>query len=154
MKKWILIGLGAAVVIVAVVVFVGLSNLGPIIKSAVNTYGPKITKTELRVADVGVSILSAEAKIKNFFLGNPQGFKNDRAVQVGSIYVNVNEKSLTSNPIIIDRIEVKSPEISYEKKGKTDNFQSILSNVNKATASENSSTTSSQDKGGVYLPRT
>lgn len=146
MKKWIFIGLGAIIVIVAVVVFVGLSNLGPIIKKAVNTYGPKITKTELHVADVGVSILSAEAKINNFFLGNPKGFKTPSAVQVGTVFVNVDEKSLTNNPIIIDRIEVKNPEITYEKKGKTDNFQSILKNVNKATASEKSSTTSTQEQ--------
>lgn len=146
MKKWIFIGLGAIVVIVAVVVFLGLSNLGPIIKKAVNTYGPKITKTELHVADVGVSILSAEAKIKNFFLGNPEGFKTPSAVQVGAVFVNIEEKSLAGNPIIIDRIEVKSPEITYEKKGKTDNFQSILNNVNKATAFEKSSTTASEDK--------
>ena len=147
MKKWIFIGLGAIIVVVAVVIFVGLSNLGPIIKKAVNTYGPKITKTELRVDDVGISILSAEAKIKDFFLGNPKGFKTPSAVQVGTVYVNVDEKSLASNPIIIDRIEVKSPEITYEKQGRTDNFQSILNNVNKATASEKSSTKSSQDQG-------
>lgn len=147
MKKWIFIGLGALVVIVAVVVFVGLSNLGPIIKKAVNTYGPEITKTELHVADVSVSILSAEAKINDFFLGNPKGFKTPSAVQVGSVFVNVNEKTLAGNPIIIDQIKVKNPEISYEKKDKTDNFQSILNNVNKATASEKSATTSSQDKG-------
>lgn len=146
MKKWIIIGLGAIVIIVAVVVFVGLSNLGPIIKQAVNTYGPKITKTELHVSDVGVSILSAEAKIKNFFLGNPKGFKTPSAVKVGAVFVNVEEKSLAGNPIIIDRIEVKSPEITYEKKGKTDNFQSILNNVNKATASGKSSTTASEDQ--------
>ena len=146
MKKWIFIGLGAVVVIVAVVVFVGLSNLGPIIKKAVNTYGPEITKTELHVADVSVSILSAEVEINNFFLGNPKGFKTPSAVKVGSVFVNVNEKTLTGNPIIIDQIKVKSPEISYEKKGKIDNFHSILNNVNKASASDKRSTTSSQDK--------
>ena len=147
MKKWIFIGLGAIVVIISVVVFVGLSNLGPIIKKAVNTYGPEITKTELHVADVSVSILSAEAKINDFFLGNPKGFKSPSAVQVGAVFVNVNEKTLTGNPIIIDQIKVKSPEISYEKKGKIDNFHSILNNVNKATVSEKSPTKSSQDKG-------
>jgi hypothetical protein len=147
MKKLIFIGLGAIVIIVAVVVFVGLSNLGPIIKKAVNTYGPKITKTELHVADVGVSILSTEAKISDFFLGNPKGFKTPSAAKVSAIYVNVDEKSLTKNPIIIDRIEVNSPEINYEKKGKVDNFQSILNNVNKVTASEKSSKKSSQDQG-------
>lgn len=56
MKKWIFIGLGVIVVVIAAVVIVGLSNLGPIIKHAVNTYGPKITKTQLSVDDVGVSI--------------------------------------------------------------------------------------------------
>jgi uncharacterized protein involved in outer membrane biogenesis len=146
MKKWIFIGLAAGVVIVAVVLFVGLSNLGPIIKKAVNTYGPEITGTETHVADVSVSILSAEAKINDFFLGNPKGFKTPSAVQVDSVFVNVDEKTLVGNPIIIDQIKVKSPQISYEKKGKIDNFQSILDHVNKATAFEKSATTSSKDK--------
>ncbi len=67
MKKWIYIGIGAIVVVIAIIIF-GLSNLGPIIKQAVNSYGPEITKTELHVDDVGISIFSAEAKIKRFFV--------------------------------------------------------------------------------------
>lgn len=148
MKKWIFIGLGAIIVIVVVVVFVGLSNLGPIIKKAVNTYGPKITKTELHVADVDVSILSAEAKIKSFFLGNPKGFKSPSAMKVGSVFVNVDEKSLTGDPIIIDRVEVKKPEINYEKIGKTDNFNTILNNVKQSVASDKKSTDSGKDESG------
>ena len=135
MKKWIYIGIGAIVVIIVVIV-IGLSNLGPIIKRAVNSYGPEITKTELHVADVSVSIFSGEAKIKNFFLGNPAGFKTPSAMKVGSVLVKVNEKSLTSNPIIVDRIEVISPEITYEKKGAMDNFHTILNNITKMSNSE------------------
>ncbi|MGD9046061.1 MAG: hypothetical protein PVG06_20290 [Desulfobacterales bacterium] len=131
MKKWIFIGLGAIIVILIVVVVVGISKLGPIIKMAVNTYGPKITDTELRVDDVGISIFSAEAKLKKFFLGNPQGFKSPSAMKVGSIYVDVDEGSITQNPIIINRVEIAGPEITYEKRGGTDNFKSILNNVQK-----------------------
>ena len=69
MKKWIFIGLGAIVVLIIVVVVVGVSKLGPLVKMAVNKYGPKITGTELRVDDVGISIFSAEAKLKAFFPG-------------------------------------------------------------------------------------
>ena len=148
MKKWIFIGLGAIIVIAVVVVYVGLSNLGPIIKKAINTYGPKITKTELHVADVGVSILSAEAEVEAFFLGNPQGFKSPSAMKVGSVFVNVDEKSLTGNTIIIERVEVKKPEIYYEKKGKTDNFKALLNNVKKSAASEKKSTDAGKEKGG------
>ena len=131
MKKWIFIGLGAIIVLLIVVVVVGISKLGPIVKMAVNTYGPKITDTELHVDDVGISIFSAEAKLKKFFLGNPKGFKSPSAVQVGSVYVDVDEGSITKDPIIINRVEVVGPEITYEKRGKTDNFKSILNNVQK-----------------------
>lgn len=131
MKKWILIGLGAIVVILIVVVVVGLSKLGPIVKTAVNTYGPKITDTELRVDDVGISLFSAEAKLKKFFIGNPKGFKSESAMKVGSVYVDVDEGSLTKDTIVIQKVEVVGPEITYEKKGKTDNFQALLANVQK-----------------------
>jgi hypothetical protein len=111
-KKWILIGCGAIVVILIVVVVVGLSKLGPIVKLAVNTYGPKITGTELKVGDVGISLFSGEAKLKNFFLGNPKGFKSSSAMKIGSIDVGVDKGSLAKNPIIFQKIEVIGPEIT------------------------------------------
>jgi hypothetical protein len=146
MKKWIYIGVGAIVVIIAVIIL-GLSNLGPIIKRAVNSYGPKITETELHVADVSVSIFSGEAKIKNFFLGNPAGFKTPDAMKVGSVFVKVDEKSLTGNTIVVDRIEVVSPEITYEKKGEIDNFHTILNNIEKNSNTEKRSKQESGKEG-------
>ncbi len=130
MKKLVLFG-GVLVVVVAAVVFFGLSNLGPIIKKAVNTYGPEITKTSVRLGDAGVSLFSGEAKLSDFQLGNPKGFNTPQAMKVGSIYVDVDEKSLTANPIVIDRIEVLAPEITYERSGRDDNFKALLRNVKK-----------------------
>ncbi len=138
MKKWIFIGGGLVVIIVAVLV-IGLSKLDRIIKSAVNTYGPGITKTEVRLDDVGVSLFSGEAKLKNFYLGNPKGFKSPQAMNVQAIYLDVNERSITSDTVMIDRIEVVGPEITYEKKSTTDNFKTILNNVKSTAAAGKSS---------------
>jgi uncharacterized protein involved in outer membrane biogenesis len=146
MKKWLVVG-GAVVVIVVVLVVVGLSNLGPIIKKAVNSYGPRITKTEVRVGDVSVAMFSAEAKLKDFFLGNPEGFKSPQAMKVGSIHVDVDEGSLTKDTIIIDRIAVVAPEITYEKTRGTDNFKTILDNVQKAVGAETTGKTQTEKKG-------
>jgi hypothetical protein len=129
MKKWIFIGLGAIVVILIVVV--GLSKLGPIVKMAVNTHGPKITGTEVKVDDVGISLFSGEAKLEKLFIGNPIGFKSPSAMKVGSVYVEVDEGSLAKNTIVIKKIEVVGPEITYEKRGNTDNFKALLANVQK-----------------------
>lgn len=146
MKKWIYIGIGAIVVVIAIIIF-GLSNLGPIIKHAVNSYGPKITKTELHVEDVGVSIFSAEAQIKQFFLGNPAGFKTPSAMKVSSVLVNIDEKSLSGNTIVVDRIEVITPEITYEKIGKNDNFNTILKNITKTSDAEKPSKQEPEKEG-------
>jgi uncharacterized protein involved in outer membrane biogenesis len=114
---------------------------------AVNKYGPKITGTELRVDDVGISIFSAEAKLKKFFLGNPTGFKSPSAMKVGSIYVDVDEGTITKDTIIINRVEVAGPEITYEKRGKSDNFKSILNNVQK-NVPKGETAKKEPDKGG------
>lgn len=147
MKKWIFIGIGGIVVVIIAVIILALSNLGPIIKRAVNSYGPKITKTELHVGDVSVSIFSGQAKVKKFFLGNPVGFKTPSAMKVGSVLVKVDKKSLTSNTIVVDRIEVISPEITYEKEGNTDNFHTILNNIEKISKSEKQSKQAPGKKG-------
>ncbi len=140
MKKIAIIG-GVVVVLVIIFLVVGLSNLGPIIKTAVNKYGPQITKTEVSLRDVAISILSGEAGLKDFRLGNPKGFKSPYAISVGKISVDVDEKSLTEDTIIIDKIEVIAPKIIYERAFKSDNFQSLLQNLQGTATAEKKAAT-------------
>ncbi len=145
-KKWLIISAAVFVVVIVLDLF-GLSKIGPLIKTVVNTHGPQITKTDVRLGDVSVSIFSGEAKLKDFLLGNPKGFNAPQAMKVGSIYVNVDEKSLTKDTIVIDKIEVVRPEMTYEKAGGTDNFQTILNNVKSATGSATTAKKPPGEKG-------
>ena len=133
MKKKVMIGIAVVIIIIAGLLVAVLSHLGSIIKTGVNTYGPGITKTEVRLSDVDISLFSGRAEIRGFYLGNPGTFTQPKALGVESIYVDVDEKSLTSDPIIIEKIEVNSPDITYEKRGGTDNFQTILNNIKEST---------------------
>jgi len=147
MKKWIIIG-GAFVAAIIIFLVVVVSNIGPIIKKAVNTYGPGITKTAVRLGDVGVSLFTGEAKLKDFHLGNPKGFKSPEAMSVASIYVGLDKKTLTKDIIVIDKIEVIRPEITYEKQGGTDNFKAILDNVKKTTDKGEPATKQTEKESG------
>lgn len=100
-------------------------RLDGLITKAVNTYGPEITGTEVRVDDVRVSFLSGKATIKNFIVGNPKGFRSPRAMKVASVSVSLELTSLPSDTIIIRRLEIAEPDITYEKRGGTDNFKTI-----------------------------
>jgi flagellar hook-basal body complex protein FliE len=68
-------------------------------------------------------------------------------MKVGSVFVNVDEGSLKSDTIVIDSIEVKGPEITYEKRGKTDNFKQLLKNVTKSASSEKGSKNEAEEQG-------
>jgi len=131
MKKW-LVGFVCVVLFVVIVLMLAIFNLGTIVKSAVNTYGPEITKTQMQVDKADVSVFQAQAGLENFVLGNPEGFSSPNAITVGSIIIDVDETTLTQNTVIIDRIEVNQPEITYELKGMTDNFRAIIDNMEKS----------------------
>jgi hypothetical protein len=123
-KKWLIAaGVLLAIVIIAAVALV--MRLDGLITKAVNTYGPEITGTEVRVDDVRVSFLSGEASITNFVMGNPKGFRSTRAMKVASASVKLELTSLLSDTIVIGRLEIVEPDITYEKRGGTDNFKLI-----------------------------
>ncbi|MDO9515661.1 MAG: hypothetical protein Q7J01_06125 [Syntrophales bacterium] len=148
MKKGVMIIVGGVIIIVAGLLMAVLSHLGSIIKTAVNTYGPDVTKTEVRLSDVDISLFSARAELKGFYLGNPGTFKSPKALAVESIYMDVDEKSLISDPIIIEKIEVVAPDITYEKQGGTDNFQTILNNIKEKTEAVKESEGEFRDENG------
>ena len=132
MKKIVLIGSGVVVAAVIALVVLIVLNLGDLIKTAVEKYGPPITQTEVRLGSADISVLSGSGSLDDFFLGNPKGFSMPSAVECDTIRVSVVTDSLTTDTIVIDEIYVDGPVISYEKKG------------NPPTTSRPSSTTSSR----------
>ncbi len=138
MKKLLIAGV-VVIVAVAGIAFFTMSNLGPLIKKSVNTFGPIITETDVKVEDVNISIFSGQATIKKFILGNPKGFKSAQAMKVASIHVDIDESSITKNPMLINKIEILSPEITYEKITGSDNFQTLLKNIKKSAKAEDKS---------------
>ena len=145
MKKFILIALAAIVaVFIGVAVYVG-SNIDGIVKAGVETYGPRFTGTQVRLGGVSSSLIGGEVTVKEFFLGNPQGFKTDHAFKVGSIKVAIDKGSLTSDVIHIKEVVIEAPDIIYEMAGGTSNLQTIQNNVARAAGSGGGDAKASSD---------
>jgi hypothetical protein len=136
MKKYIIIGGGVIIVGIITMITLAILNLGSLIKTVTETYGPKITKTDVMLGSADISILSGSGTLSDFLLGNPKGFTMPSALECKTIHIKVDKGSLTTDTIIIEEIYVDGPVISYEKKGGTDNFKTILANINKTVASE------------------
>jgi len=136
MKKFIFRLLIALVVVVVLgVLAVGLF-LDKAIKSGVETFGPKLTKTDIKLQSVSLSLLSGAGTVKGLVLGNPVGFKTPSAINVGEATLALKPASLLSDKIVITSIKVQGPEITFETNLKNNNLSKILSNVQEATSGE------------------
>jgi uncharacterized protein involved in outer membrane biogenesis len=136
MKKTILkIAAVLAVLLILVVVGIGYF-LDSIIKSSIETVGPKIAKVEVKLDAVSLSVLSGSGKIKGLLVGNPEGFKTTSAIQVGRASLAIQPKSLLSDKIVVRSIHVESPEITFEGTLNGNNLSKILENIEAATAGE------------------
>lgn len=135
MKKILLIVVVAALVLMVVTAVVVGVFLDKIVKKGVETVGPKIVQVPLTVDTVHLSLLTGSASVKNFVVGNPEGYKTPNAITVGAASVGVNSLTIFSDKIVVRSIEIKNPEITFEGGLSGNNLSQILDNVNSTAKS-------------------
>jgi hypothetical protein len=104
-------------------------NLDDIAKSAIQNYGSAMTEARAKVGKVQLSPSTGQGSIYDLSIGNPKGFKTAHALLVGKIEVNVDIATVTSNVIVIRKIAIEAPDVTYEKGESLTNFDAILRNI-------------------------
>ncbi|MFA6287861.1 MAG: hypothetical protein WC661_10800 [Opitutaceae bacterium] len=136
MKKLLVI-LGVLFGLVLIGGIVLTFTLGPIITKSVNTFGPKITGTKVTVDSVSVSPFTGSFTMSGLFVGNPEGWKSDKAFYMGKVHVSVAPLSLPGALLgghaVIKEVLIDSPEFVYETKLVSSNIGDLLKNIEKAT---------------------
>ena len=127
--KILLIVLGVLVVLVVAGVFLILGNLNDIIKTAVEDHGSSVTQAEITLGEADVSPQNGSGALRNLVVGNPKGFDTDRAVSIGEISVRIDTGSLGQDPIVINEVLVRAPEVTYELGENGSNIDTIQRNV-------------------------
>ena len=135
MKKILLkVGIGLVILIILGVLAMSLF-LDSAVKRGVETFGPRMTKTTVAVDNVSLSLLSGGGTIKGLSVGNPEGYKTPQAISVGSATLSLKPASLLGDKLVIHKIEVIAPEITFEGGFGGNNLNKILANVDEFTGS-------------------
>lgn len=132
MKKLILRIAIVAVILLIAAIIAGALFLDSIVKKGVETVGPQITKTEMKLEGVSLSILSGSGELKGFTLGNPEGFKAASAMAVTHVKIAVAPMSVLGEKVHVRQVHVIDPEITFEATGlnvRANNLSKILENV-------------------------
>ncbi len=140
MKKILLRVVLGVVALGVIALIVTAMFLGSIIKKGVETIGPRLTKTDVKLSSASVSVLSGSGSIKGFVLGNPQGYKGDYAIKVARVDLGLKPASLLSDKLHITEVRVESPEIAFEgnvlSPTKNSNLGKIMENVQSAAGGQ------------------
>jgi hypothetical protein len=133
MKKLIFRLLIALVVVILLAVLAVGLFLDGAVKRGVEMLGPKLTKVDVKLQSVSLSLLSGSGTIKGLVVGNPAGFKTPSAINIGVATLALKPGSLLSDKIVIKTINVQAPQITFETDLKHNNLSTILANVQETT---------------------
>jgi len=110
-----------AIATIAVAVFGG-----SMIKGGINTFGPTIMGVPVTLADATFRPFSGKVQLKKLHVGNPEGFKTPALFELGDVDIELDARSLFSDTIVIHKIYVNAPEITYERGLLSSNFGKLL----------------------------
>ncbi|MDF3056289.1 MAG: hypothetical protein K0R17_504 [Rariglobus sp.] len=130
MKKLLII-LGSLLALVVIGLVVASFFLGSIVTKGVNDFAPGITGTKVTLDSAAISPLSGAGTLKGLFVGNPPGWKSDKAFSFGKVHVSIEPRSLLGDHIIINEVLIEAPEFVYETKVFSSNIKDILNNIEK-----------------------
>jgi len=135
------------VIVVAGLVYV-LSSLDRIVAAAIETYGSKVTQTDVKVSAVTIKLKSGEGSIKGLRVGNPSGFTSPDAFTLGDITMDLDTSTVTKDVVVIDRIQISRPHITYEinKSGQA-NINVINENIKQLQGGSAPGAAPEEDKG-------
>ncbi|MBQ4480301.1 MAG: hypothetical protein II943_06655 [Victivallales bacterium] len=145
------IGFGITLAVLVIAVMVINANLGRIVRKALVTWGPKLTGTDIQVEDIDISVIRGDLKVKNLLIGNPEGYKTPSILEIGELHVKMDTRSIFSDIIHIQLIEIKEPKVTYEVGLGNSNVSTLLDRLTKAEEAEEKEEEESESSKRVVI---
>ncbi len=127
----LIVGLG---IIAIIVVSMSLNGL---VKSGVETMGPKMMGVPVTLDEVDISLLSGgtdmRASLNELIIKNPEEYETDYAFSLPSIRIRVNRNSVLTDTVIVEEILIEGPAITFEGSLLGSNLGDIQDNLTRNT---------------------
>ena len=105
--------------LVIIVLILGIAlylSAGKLIQHFAPAVISQVTQTESSLGDVDISLFSGSVTLNNLAIGNPAGYKNKNALQLGKFEVKFDPKSVLTKKIVINNVQISGLSVSSEAK--------------------------------------
>jgi hypothetical protein len=145
----LLIGAGLVVVLLVAGGLWLYSSLDSLVAQAIRKYGSEITGVAVKLDSVKLVPAEGKGSLRGFSVGNPRGFEAPTAFRVSDINLELDVATLTSDVVVIRRIDITGPDITYELGPNGNNFDAIQRNIERSlTRMVGASKEAKDGKGG------
>lgn len=104
-------------------------SLDWIVKRAIESYVPDIIGAEVKLESVALSPASGAGVITGVVIGNAKGFSAPQAATVRTVEVSVDPATIAKEVVLVRRIAVVGPTITYQVGRNGSNFDAFKRNV-------------------------
>jgi len=122
-----------ALVVGALVVFV-LNNINDIVKEVIETKGPEVTQTLVKLGNVDIKLTDGRGELNQLRIANPEGFSSPNLITAGTIALQVEPRSVAEPVIVLNEVTIDGIKVTVEQKDLTySNIQAMLDNIKRST---------------------
>lgn len=106
-----------------------------LIELGVRHVGSFLTGTKVTIGSFKTT-LKGSIEVRDFKVGNPEGYHTPHAIEVGSVSIKIDVSTLLKEEPIVEHVMVKTVRIDVESKGTRSNLTDIQNNLEKIVGQE------------------
>ncbi len=125
----LLIGGGLVVLLLAAGGFWLSASLDSLVADTIRQHGSAITGVAVKVDRLTLAPAQGRGAVHGFSVGNPRGFDAPTAFKIADIDLELDASTLTAEVIVIKRVAITSPDITYAVGPGGNNFDIIRRNI-------------------------
>lgn len=134
-----------------VLIFAGLElSLNRIVRTAVNAAGPAALGVPISLQKADISLVRGRAALAGLHVGNPEGYKTDGLLDLGSIVVTLDRSSLFADVVHVKKIAINGLVVTYERGLFNSNLGALIDRL--AVGAEDESKKTAEKKDGAEKP--
>ncbi|MEX1035146.1 MAG: hypothetical protein WDZ54_04275 [Sneathiella sp.] len=149
MRRGLTIAMVGIVLLFCVAIAVVYVSIGSVITSTIEKYGSAMTQTAVTLTEADFSPTTGEATLVNLKVESPVPFVSQPSLLAPRIDIQIDPHSIGKETVIIKRLKIEAPEITYEITKSSDNLRTIRERIEDAVAAEKSGPFPPDRKGPV-----
>ncbi len=136
MRRGLTIAMIGIVLLFCAAIVIVYVSIGSVITSSVEKYGSAMTQTSVTLPEADFSPTTGEATLLNLKVESPAPFIAQPALLAPHIEIQIDPHTIDQGTIVIKRLMVEAPEITYEITKSSDNLRKIRDHIEAAVSAE------------------